>query len=179
MHRHGTWPARLFRSSSASRAKRHSGARPSAQTLGLGRAMPSIRSCPSNQARCKVSQLNAAHSAASWWHRVSFGGLCSIGTLMSRRLRKNASACVSAIVSQWFLRPRMSGSLRRRPAGAGGRAPTLAAPPRQSVFPPDPRPNPSLEWTCTGMALGPRGCSGHHPPRGPSAIPARAPQLKR
>jgi len=43
----------------------------------------------------------------------------------------------------------------------------------------DVRPNPSLEWTCTGMALGPRGYSGHHPPRGPSATPAHAPQLKR
>ena len=41
------------------------------------------------------------------------------------------------------------------------------------------RPNPSLERTCTGMALGPRGSSGHHPPRGPSATPAPASQLKR
>lgn len=40
-------------------------------------------------------------------------------------------------------------------------------------------PNPSLEGTHTGMALGPRGARCHHPPRGPSAIPARAPQLKR
>jgi hypothetical protein len=35
LHRHGTWPARRFRSSSASRAKRHTGSGPSAQTLGL------------------------------------------------------------------------------------------------------------------------------------------------
>ena len=35
LHRHGTWPARLFRSSSASRAKHHSGSGPSAQTLGV------------------------------------------------------------------------------------------------------------------------------------------------
>ena len=40
-------------------------------------------------------------------------------------------------------------------------------------------PNPSLERTSTGMALGPRGARCHHPPRGPSAIPAPAPQLKR
>lgn len=32
-HRHGTWPARLSRSLSASRAKRQTGARPSAQTF--------------------------------------------------------------------------------------------------------------------------------------------------
>lgn len=41
------------------------------------------------------------------------------------------------------------------------------------------RPNPSLEWTCTGMAVGPRGVVVHHPPRGPTATPAPAPQLKR
>ena len=41
------------------------------------------------------------------------------------------------------------------------------------------RPNPSLERTATGVALGPRGASGHHPPRGPSATPASAAQLKR
>jgi hypothetical protein len=41
------------------------------------------------------------------------------------------------------------------------------------------RPNPSLEWTRSGKALGPRGVVVHHPPRGPSAFPARAPQLKR
>jgi hypothetical protein len=48
-----------------------------------------------------------------------------------------------------------------------------------TVAPQAVRPNPSLEWTRTGMALGPRGYSGHHSPRGPSATPARAPQLKR
>jgi hypothetical protein len=41
------------------------------------------------------------------------------------------------------------------------------------------RPNPSLERTSTGLALGPRGYSGHHPPRGPSTNPAASAQLKR
>ena len=41
------------------------------------------------------------------------------------------------------------------------------------------RPNPSLEPTRTGMALGPRGAHCHHSPRGPSATPALAAQLKR
>ena len=41
------------------------------------------------------------------------------------------------------------------------------------------RPNPSLEPTRTGMALGPRARGSYHRPRGPSAIPALAPQLKR
>ena len=40
-------------------------------------------------------------------------------------------------------------------------------------------PNPSLEPTRTGMALGPPPRVVHHPSGGPSAIPALAPQLKR
>jgi len=41
------------------------------------------------------------------------------------------------------------------------------------------RPNPSLERTVTGKALGPRTGQYHHPLRGPSASPASAAQLKR
>ena len=41
------------------------------------------------------------------------------------------------------------------------------------------RPNPSLEATVTGKALGPRARGSYHRPRGPSAFPAPAPQLKR
>ena len=41
------------------------------------------------------------------------------------------------------------------------------------------RPNPSLEPTRSGVALGPRGACSYHPPRGPSATPALAAQLKR
>jgi len=33
-------------------------------------------------------------------------------------------------------------------------------------------PNPSLEPTRTGMALGPRSAASYHPSRGPSAMPA-------
>ncbi len=40
-------------------------------------------------------------------------------------------------------------------------------------------PNPSLERTATGGALGPRSGQCHHPLRGPSAPPAAASQLKR
>jgi hypothetical protein len=40
-------------------------------------------------------------------------------------------------------------------------------------------PNPSLEPTRTGMALGPPPGVVHHPSGGPSATPALAPQLKR
>ena len=41
------------------------------------------------------------------------------------------------------------------------------------------RPNPSLERTSTGKALGPRGYSAYPPPRGPNASPVPAAQLKR
>jgi hypothetical protein len=41
------------------------------------------------------------------------------------------------------------------------------------------RPNPSLERTSTGLALGPRTVQCHHPLRGPSANPAGSAQLKR
>jgi len=40
-------------------------------------------------------------------------------------------------------------------------------------------PNPSLERTSTGMALGPRGSVVHHQPRGPSTMPVASVQLKR
>ena len=41
------------------------------------------------------------------------------------------------------------------------------------------QPNPSLEPTRSGVALGPRGRCSYHRPRGPSATPALAAQLKR
>jgi hypothetical protein len=41
------------------------------------------------------------------------------------------------------------------------------------------RPNPSLERTSTGKALGPRSRSAHRRPRGPSALPVASAQLKR
>lgn len=39
-------------------------------------------------------------------------------------------------------------------------------------------PNPSLEWTATGKALGPPACLGHHPSSVPSAFPASAPSAQ-
>ena len=40
-------------------------------------------------------------------------------------------------------------------------------------------PNPSLERTSTGLALGPRASQCHHPSRGPSTNPVASAQLKR
>ena len=53
------------------------------------------------------------------------------------------------------------------------------APPWQACVAQQVRPNPSLERTSTGLALGPRGFSGYRPPRGPSANPVGSAQLKR
>jgi hypothetical protein len=47
------------------------------------------------------------------------------------------------------------------------------------AFLPRVRPNPSLERTSTGKALGPRNGQYHHPSRGPSALPVASAQLKR
>ena len=55
----------------------------------------------------------------------------------------------------------------------------LGAPPRSAASSGGVLPNWSLEWTSTGVALGPRGARCHHPPRGPSTTPVPAPQLKR
>jgi hypothetical protein len=41
------------------------------------------------------------------------------------------------------------------------------------------RPNPSLERTATGIALGPHNALVYAASRGPSAMPAAAAQLKR
>ena len=53
MHRHGTWPARRCGPSSASRAKHHTGARPSAQTLGRKEAAE--RQSPAAKSNCNPS----------------------------------------------------------------------------------------------------------------------------
>jgi hypothetical protein len=91
-------------------------------------------------------------------------------------------------VSQWSLRSRMAEATGHRHACAGFQESSGGVEPSviqfgglgKSVSPfTVAPPNPSLEWTRSGKALGPRGVVGHHPPRGPSAFPARAPQLKR
>jgi hypothetical protein len=51
--------------------------------------------------------------------------------------------------------------------------------PSQTKHPTSTTPNPSLERTSTGKALGPRTRGGYHRARGPSASPVAAPQLKR
>ena len=64
------------------------------------------------------------------------------------------------------------------PSTARPRLP-VAAKSAQSLGTSSARPNPSLEPTRTGMALGPPAGLVHHPSSGPSAIPARSAQPKR
>jgi hypothetical protein len=91
-------------------------------------------------------------------------------------------------VRQWCLRPRSSAAFGHRGTGAGvlefpGNTEEWGAQflgaggsvPSFNVA----LPNPSLERTSTGMALGPRGYAVHHPPRGPSTTPLVSAQLKR
>jgi len=70
----------------------------------------------------------------------------------------------------------MYGHSRSRRLLVGGRQCVTSVPWR---FIAEVTPNPSLERTHTGKALGPRGVVVHHPPRGPGASPVRSAQLKR
>jgi hypothetical protein len=74
-------------------------------------------------------------------------------------------------------RPRTArdrGSLLHESATLEQFAPNVQAPECHAVLP-----NPSLERTSTGKALGPRGGQAYHPLRGPSALPVVSAQLKR
>ena len=73
----------------------------------------------------------------------------------------------------WFLRPRTIGAYLQGYVGAGPTGGFNAELGSGYSLPSVTKalPNPSLERTSTGMALGPRGYAGHHPPRGPSATP--------
>jgi hypothetical protein len=107
VHRHGTWPARLFRSSSASRAKHHTGARPSAQTLDCGIQMQAVRALLSMR-RVEPSVLRTSRSgraAASLVKRCGESQRCFIWSVVG------ASRPRAAPRSQWLLgaarRPRL------------------------------------------------------------------------
>ena len=92
-----------------------------------------------------------------------------------------ASATQAVEVSLWFLRPRTIGAYLQGYVGAGPTGGFNAELGSGYSLPSVTKalPNPSLERTSTGMALGPRGYAGHHPPRGPSATPVVSAQLKR
>jgi hypothetical protein len=120
--------------------------------------------------------LLAARSPRSG--RPSAGGLLAEGGSRERKPDKHLRRCVQANrhkttrgQSALPCHACARGHSRSLSCGHSGRG-ALTAGQRA-------RPNPSLERTSTGLALGPRGYSGHHSPRGPSANPAGSAQLKR
>ena len=143
----------------------------------------------SDQARRKVRRLNAAQSAAKLAgeailshrrHSIDHQSVPGVDGLRAqppvfKSVRGSCapagiSCSVTAVQAQDFLRhhPTLRQSVQQA-------SPALAMPCRFAT----PWPNWSLERTSTGMALGPRGSVVHHPPHGPSAMPAAAAQLKR
>ena len=146
---------------------------------------------PSDQARFESSQtiprMRAARVAsvcksAAWFALPAPCGL----------LREPTKPIGTPLVAcQLILRPRSGSVLRHRRAGAGGgggfagrqgyATPSPAGRVAACVGAPAarPRPNPSLERTSTGVALGPRTGQCHHPLRGPSTTPVASAQLKR
>jgi hypothetical protein len=197
-HRLGTWAAKLLRLSSASRPKRQAGVRRSAQTLGRMETPAFCKSpfshlqAPPN-ARTRVSQVSVVNQSqarafssarpALLSHRMppALPGICVRESVCcsgqsvcgAAWRRRNTMPAVSARWSR-AASPAESVRVQRLCSLVLALCQPSARAHRAKL-----RPNPSLEWTCTGMALGPRGYSGHHPPRGPSATPAPAPQLKR
>jgi hypothetical protein len=154
------------------------------------------RPSTSNQALVKVSCTNAAPSAASTRHRwrvtrheqvtVAAGANCgalvpegsaSSGIFATRAVLGSGSRACAFVPGLYARRQAAQGwsasaqtrALRFQASRAGCSVPSFT----KSL------PNPSLERTSTGLALGPRGFSGYRPPRGPSANPASAAQLKR
>jgi hypothetical protein len=186
-------------SSSISRAKHQPGGVRSAQTLGSTKSMKvlAIASGAAVAAECEMQSRSTSVPV-----RIKPRGL--VQAPRSARLRSRVSSqrfaakdlCPSM---RWLQSVRGAAATRKAvpsfTAGSGGGMVTVCSSSQHWRFsgqgfvlsslgsqPCSPRavlPNPSLERTRTGMALGPRGAPCHHSPRGPSATPALPAQLKR
>ena len=117
------------------------------------------------------SRTKAPPCATAGAGRPSAGGRLTVGC---PRVRNATVLCRNAAANSAMT----ATAVRVRPGRAPGQV-SLASPVRRWAQGAKVRPNPSLEGTRTGMALGPRAAHCHHPSRGPSATPPRAPQLKR
>ena len=91
-----------------------------------------------------------------------------------RRLDADSDRPLPQALEPRTQKSRVLGALLLEPVKREQLAPDVQAPECHAVLP-----NPSLERTATGKALGPRNGQYHHPSRGPSASPASAAQLKR
>jgi hypothetical protein len=140
---------------------------------------------PSNQARKKARSWNAAHSAARSRHHLRvarggmFGGSCSLQppSASSKVIKSVSGACALGGLE------RLANSIQAQVLAEYGHAEQsgLQVGVYVTSLPSVTRalPNPSVERTSTGKALGPRTSQCHHPSRGPSASPAPAAHLKR
>ena len=119
LHRPGTWPARLSLSSSASRAKRHPGVGPSAQTLGhskwsSGKLHSERLSTQNSDARMNSSsrlmrRIGNGNDRSSRWRSAS--GCSADKALQTQRFRPRASR---------LLPRRLPGPLSKRSFFQGG-----------------------------------------------------------
>ncbi len=178
---------------SASRAKRHSGSGPSAQTLGAGAGgvlssqrlhrprglpMPFRRRCCLRSPRVRRhAQAAAVVLRGSCIHRGWRGpefrpaltsGASALALQPAGPLQAPLCFAVSSITFGVCAGRSCHPPSGLRRSRLVSHVPSLTA-----------TPNPSLVGTATGKALGPRGALVYRPPRGPSAFPASAPQLKR
>ena len=137
--------------------------------------MSSNQQGQSNHARFKFRSLNAAQERGDSLDRH---GLSARQDEPQARLLEPVTSRGDSPGSQSVVpAPRMNGAFRHRGAGAAERQSCSIG--TIEAFATRPRPNPSLERTSTGMALGPRGRGVYHRPRGPSATPVASAQLKR
>ncbi len=184
--------------SSASRAKRHTGARGSAQTLGNTAAVGASGSqlaLNSTLSSSDSHQMQLAHLAwpplrslqlpAGFCSRLAWLFLHSAALRGCVRCPPAASASpwsalrATSTVSQSFAAsPRMA---RSRHSSNRRTSTSHQLPPVQGTLGNSNTvlPNPSLELTPSGVALGPRSRRSYHRPLGPSTTPALAAQLKR
>jgi hypothetical protein len=181
-------------SSSASRPKRPAGVSRSAQTVGRSNVRPhSHRSLRALRPESECSQNPSL--ASSRRYRGIQSEQHSSPVVQHLNVHLACHPCIEALycVSGLNFRRSLGQVLQAKPEPSRGRSfllrlganhlqlprsatahQSLARPARALV-----RPNPSLERTATGKALGPLRVQCHHPLRGPSASPASAAQLKR
>ncbi len=184
--------------SSASRAKRHAGARGSASTLGNTAAVgasssqlvldSTLSSSVSHQmelAQMARSPLLSLQLPAGFCSRLAWLFLRSAALRGCVRCPPGLSAsswsalrATSTVSRSFAASPRIARSRHSsaRPASASRPLPRVHG---TRVNSNTVLPNPSLELTPSGVALGPRYRHAYHRSRGPSAMPALAAQLKR
>ncbi len=136
-----------------------------------------------SNARCSPNGSPRTPTASpSWDHRCRVGPLLCMtaartpqATLSSQTSAPARSSCCGLRVHRHVMHTRPV-SMSVKASSVFTRWSFVRNP---AAVPPNATPNTSLEGTSTGKALGPRARQCHHRSRGPSALPAPAPQLQR